>query len=180
LLTPIGRLGLPISWVIPLGDCRTRLVQLALLIISVVGISVLVPLMLLTILSIGIPMLLPLTVLAIPTTGIAAGLLPLTVLGVPTIGITTGLLPLTRLTIPAVSIAARLGPVESLMIRLRGKRTIRSGLGAQWAQSHKQTHCQNNAPPFSRAHVIILLMKILHSGFVNLEGRPGKKVNEFF
>jgi hypothetical protein len=70
--------------------------------------------------------------------------------------------------------------VESLTIHLR-RPAIRSGLGAQGAQRHKQTHRENNAPPSFRSHLIILLKKILHSGFVcNLEGRPCEKVNEFF
>ena len=171
---------------------------LALVIISAVGISLLVPLTLMAIPAVGIVagllpltvlviptvgmarMLVPLTVLAIPAVSIAVGLLPLTVLVIPAIGIATRLLPLRVLTIPAGSIATRLGRGESLTIRLRGKRTIRSGLGAQRAQSHKQAHRENNAPPSLWAHVIILLKIILHSGFVNLEGRPREKVNEFF
>jgi len=73
-----------------------------------------------------------------------------------------------RLPIPGVglsSMATRLGPVESLTIRLRGKGTVRPRLGAQRAQNHKQTQCENDVTPSSWSHLIILLELILHSGF---------------
>jgi hypothetical protein len=197
LLTPIGRL-LPLTLMIILSVGIPVLVPLALMAIPAIGIPVLVPLALMAIPAVGIPVLAPLALVIIPTIAIAAGLVPLTVLAIPTIriaarllpltlmaipavGIAAGLLPLMRLTIPAVSKGTRLGPVESLTMRLRGKRTIRSGLGAQGAQRHKQTHRENNAPPSFWSHLIVLLKKILDSGFVcNLEGRPREKVNEFF
>ncbi|MGA9753938.1 MAG: hypothetical protein WBV23_02210 [Desulfobaccales bacterium] len=152
------------------------LVPLAPMIITSILIPALVPLALMIIPSIGIPLLVPLPVAAIPAVGIAPGLLPLTVLAIPTIGIATRRLPLMRL---AENIATRLGRGESLAIRLRRKGTIRSGLGAQRAQGHKQTHRENHAPPSLRAHIIFLLKIILHSGFINLDGRPPEKVNEF-
>lgn len=156
------------------------LVPLTPMIIPAVGIArVLLPLTLMLIPSVGIATrLLPLTVLAIPAIGIAAGLLPLAVLAIPTRGIATRLLPLMRLTIPAVCLGTRLWLGDSLTIWLLGKRTIRSGLGAQGAQSHKQTHRENNGPPSFWSHLIILLQKNFGSGFVcNLDGRP---LNESF
>jgi len=152
-----------------------RLLPLILAIIPPIGIPMLDPLTLIAIPAVGIaPGLVPLTVLAIPTIGIAPGLvppmrltipavrldpplLPLTIMAIPTIGLAAHLLPLIRLPIPAVSMGPRLVRVESLTIRLPGKGTIRSGLGAQGAQSHKQTQRENNAPPSSWSHFIILL-----------------------
>ena len=195
MLTPIGRL-LPLMLVIipPIGI--PVLVPLALVIIPSIGIPVLVPLAaLMTIPAVGIALgLMPLTLMAIPAVGIAVRLIPLTVLAMPAICIATWLLPPMR-TIPGVSMGprlgrgemtihlrgkgTRLGPGESLTIRLRGKRTIRSGLSAQGAQGHKQTQRENNAPPSFWFHLIILRKKILHSGFVcNLESRPCEKVND--
>jgi len=169
MLTPIG-----------------RLLPLMLVIIPPIGIPMLLPRTLMAIPAVSIAMrLLPLTVLAIPTIGMATRLLPLmrlpipgvsmatrllplTVLAIPTIGMATRLLPLMRLPIPGVSMATRLGRGESLTIRLRGQRTIRPGLGAQRAQSHKQAQRENNAPPSFWSHLIILLKLILHSGFVSI------------
>ena len=137
-LTPFGRLELPVAGA---GDGRTTLLPRALVLIAAVGIPVAVPLAAMFIPSVGIPVLVPLAVLAIPAVGIAPGLLPLTVLGIPTMciaprlhalmrlaeNIATRRLDLTRL---VENIAPGLGRGESLTIRLRGKRTIRSGLGA--------------------------------------------------
>ena len=147
MLTPIGRL-------------------LPLVIIPPIGIPVLVPLAALrTIPAVGIVMrLIPLTVMPIPAVSIATRLLivmrrpipavgmalrlmPLTVLAIPAVGMARRPLIVMRLPVPDVGMATRLGRGESLTIPLRGKRTIRSGLGAQRAQSHKQTQRENNAPP---------------------------------
>jgi hypothetical protein len=79
------------------------------------------------------------------------------------------------------NMAAGLGRGKSRTMRLPGKRAIRSGLGAHRHQSHKQTHRENNAPPSFRSHFIILLKKILRSGFAgNSEGRPREKVSQIF
>ena len=66
------------------------------------------------------------------------------------------LLHVVRLPIPGVGRGTMLGRVESLTMRLGGTRTIRPGLGAQRAQSHKQAHCENNAPPSFWFHLLIL------------------------
>ena len=142
--------------------------RLPLVIIPPRGIPVLVPLTVVTIPAVGIAVgLVPLTIMAIPAVGMAVGLMPLTVMTIPAVSMATRLIPLTVLAIPAVgmatrllivmrlpvpnvslgSMATRLGRGESLTIPLRGKGTIRSGLGAQRAQNHKQTQRENNAPP---------------------------------
>jgi len=128
--------------------------------------------------------LIPLAVLAMPAIGLATWLLP-PMRTIPGISMGSRLVPPLRLTIPAVRMGTCLGrgvmaihlrgngtwlrPGESLTIRLRGKRTIRSGLSAQGAQGHKQTQRKNNAPPSFRFHLIILLKLILHSGFVSIQ-----------
>jgi hypothetical protein len=178
LLHPIGWLELPVFRVLPLGDGRPGLLPLARVIIAAVDIVRLVARMLWPSPAVGLPVLVTLTLMAIPavgvgpgllppmlltihTLGVAAGLLPLTMLAIPPIGMAPGLLPMMRLAIPAHSIAMGLGPGECLTLRLRGKRPIRrpirSGLGAQRTKGHEQTRGENNAPPSSWVHVIILL-----------------------
>ncbi len=103
---------------------------------------------------------------------------PLAVLAIPTIGVTIRLLPLPVLAVRAIGVGVGPGLGKSLTIRLQGKRPIRSSLGAQGAQRHKQTHRENNAPPSFSSHLIILLKINRHSGFVNLECRPSEEVNE--
>ena len=172
----IARVLLPLALVaIPAVGIAVGLMPRALRTIPAVVIAVgLMPLTLMTIPAIVIAAgLVPLTVLAIPTIGMAAWLLPLMRLPIPgvsmasrlvplmvlaiAIGMAAWLLELMRLPIHDVSMATLLGRSESLTIRLRGKRTIRPGLGAQRAQSHKQTQCKNNGPPSFWSHLIILL-----------------------
>jgi hypothetical protein len=161
---------------IPAVGIAAGLIPLTVLAIPTIGLAPgLLPPMRLPIPAVimGTP-LLPLTIMAIPTIGMATHLLPLmrlsipavimgtpllplTVLAIPTIGMATHLLPLMRLPIPAVSRATPLGRGESRTIWLPAKGTIRSGLGAQRAQSHKQTQGENDAPPDSWSHFIILL-----------------------
>ena len=136
MLTPIG-------WMLPL----------ALTAIPAGGIAAgLLPLTLITIPAIGIPMLVQLALTAIPAVGMAGRLMPLTVIAMPTIGLAPRLLPAMRLTK-----SPRLGPIESLPVHLPAKAAIRSGLGAQGAQRHKQTHRENKAPPSFWSHLFILL-----------------------
>ena len=198
MLTPIGRLlplmlgiippiGIPLlltrMLAIPAVSIAMRLLPLAVLVIPAIGMAAgLLPLPLMAIPAIVIALrLMPLTLMAIPAIGMAAGLLPLPVLAMPTIGMATRLLPPMRLTRHAGYMATRLGRGESRTMRLPGKRAIRSGLGAHRDQSHKQTHRKNNAPPSFWSHVIILLKKILRSGFAgNSEGRPCEKVSPIF
>jgi hypothetical protein len=206
MLTPIGRL-LPLMLVIippisipmlltrmlaiPAVSIATRLLPLAVLVIPAVGMAAgLLPLALMAIPAIviaAIPAvvialrLMPLTLMAVPTEGLAVGLLPLTVLAMPAIGLAARLLPAMRLTRHPVNMGPRLGRGESRTMRLPGKGAIRSGLGAHWDQSHKQARRENNAPPSFRSHFIILLNKILRSGFaVNSECRPREKVSAIF
>ena len=116
------------------------------------------PLMVLAIPTIGLAtVLLPLMRLPVPAVSMALRLIPLTILAVPTIGLAARLLVVMRLPIPGVSLAASLGWGESLTMRLRGNRTIRPGLGAQRAQSHKQAQRENNGPPSFWFHSSILL-----------------------
>ena len=97
--------------------------------------------------------------LTIPAVSIAAGLLPLMGLSIRAVSKGTRLGRGEILMIHLRGRGTRLGPGEGLAIRLRGKATIRSGLGAQGAQRHKQTHCENHAPPSFWSHLIILLKK---------------------
>jgi hypothetical protein len=158
MLTPIGRL-MPLMIIPAMGIAV--LVPLTLMAIPAVMMATrLMPLTVLAIPAIGIAgVMLPMMRLPIPAISIATRLMPLTVLAIPAMGQATGLLPLVRLTIPAISMGTRLRRGESLTIRLRGKRAIRSGLGAQGAQHDKQTHRQNNTPPSFRSHLSILLQK---------------------
>jgi hypothetical protein len=187
MLTPIGRL-LPLMlgiippidipmllartlMTIPTVSIALRLLPLTVLVIPPVSITIRrLPLMALAIPTIGLAtVLLPLMRLPIPAVSMALRLMPLTVLAMPTIGLATRLLPMVRrLPIPVVSLDTMLLRGASSTIRLRGKRTIRPGLGAQRAQSHKQAQHGNNAPPSLWSHLIILLKLILHSGFVSI------------
>jgi hypothetical protein len=78
----------------------------------------------------------------------ATGLLHVLRLPIPGVNVAARLLHVMRLPIPGVGRGTMLRRVESLTMRLGGTRTIMPGrLGAQRAQSHKQAHCENNAPP---------------------------------
>jgi hypothetical protein len=159
LLSHMGRLELAVAAAISLKAGRTRLMPLAPVIILSIDIPVVLTGTRSAIETVGIVAALPLPGLSVPAVSTAPGPLPLTVPAMPALGITAGLLPAMRLTTPAMRIGPGLGPMKSRMIPVPGKGTVRPGLGGQRDQCHKQGHRKNNAPPFFRSHVLILLIE---------------------